>query len=290
MLGRKVHSGQRLRMSAEEFNAFTDAAVDLRARQSSRGTRPFPSDTPSPTILVRNDSGQNVPRFGVLGLAGPLITPEDNLSEFQSRIALSGIAPVEEEHEDGFVILAEPLAEGVIGEAFLTGASPVQVEVEDEDHSHATVKDGEVGFLVSTGDEGKNRILWKELGTGLKWALVMVRAAGGGGAERMVVVRSIPDSNGVFIEVQEIKPNTTVPWDGGFVTEGDAVTVNVWPGLRAGDFSPFVWAGALSALMTVLPLSRQHGSWWLKQLPKWAVSARKGPLKVLDCTGVEISP
>ena len=44
-------------------------------------------------VLVRNDSGADVGRFGILGIGGPIITPEDNLDEFKRMVAVSGVTP-----------------------------------------------------------------------------------------------------------------------------------------------------------------------------------------------------
>lgn len=109
-----------------------------------------------------------------------------------------------------------------------------------------------------------------------------------GGADMIVIARSYDDPGSRFITVQEIKPNPGDPWDGTFIIEGDATIVNVWPTMRAGDFTPFLWPGdPLTDLMTPLPLTWWWGMWWLKQRPKLRVSQRHGPIKVADCTGIE---
>lgn len=190
---RKVQSGQQFDMTADEFNSFVDASEAHRRTVLSPRVITTPEIQP-PTILVRNDSGNDaggepiiVPRFGILGLASPLILPTENLPEFQNRLAFSGVAPKVGEHDDAFVILAEPLSAGAIGRGFLTGSAPVVLKIEDEDHTHATIQDEGVKYLVSTGDEGKNRILWKPAGTGFKWAYVAMGE--GGGARRAIRLR-----------------------------------------------------------------------------------------------------
>lgn len=109
--------------------------------------------------------------------------------------------------------------------------------------------------------------------------------------ERFVIARRFGsnDAGSHFMVIQELAPTRGVPWDGLFRTVGTVKTINVWPTMKAGDFTPFLWeADDLSDEMTVLPLTWWRGGWWLKQRPKWPVSARKGPLKVVDCTGVEV--
>jgi hypothetical protein len=52
------------------------------------------------------------------------------------------------------------------------GVTPVRILIEDQDHGFADVKAGET-VLVSTG-AGGTAILWKEHGTGEKWAVVEI--------------------------------------------------------------------------------------------------------------------
>lgn len=115
------------------------------------------------------------------------------------------------------------------------------------------------------------------------------------GAERMVVIRAYVDDEpdpqaSRFIIVQEVTLayGEEGNWTGGYEATGDAVKVNVWPTMFAGQFAPFIWAGdEITDLTTILPLASIGGIWWLKQRPKRAIVRRTGPLKLLDCTAVE---
>lgn len=217
MLGRKFHSGQKLRISADEFNSFVDAAKDHQARQVSAGAPQPPFNDAPPTILVRNDSGEVVPRFGILGIAAPLILPADNLNEFQNQTAVSGVSPVAGEHDDKFVIVAEPLAEGVIGDATVTGTSPVQINVTDEAHTHATIIDGVVAGLESA-ESGLGQILWKEAGTGVKWGIVRIGAVGDPqDAFDTVVLTARPTISDRTLEVRKVQYHGRPPVQGEYV-------------------------------------------------------------------------
>jgi len=69
----KVSSGDPLRIPAETFNTFVDASQDFLNRR--HGVRlPGPATGYDGTILIRNDSGSDLDRFSVLGIADYIIT------------------------------------------------------------------------------------------------------------------------------------------------------------------------------------------------------------------------
>ena len=45
-------------------------------------------------IMVKNNTGADRDRFDVLGISGPIISPADNLVEFQNRVAMVGVVTV----------------------------------------------------------------------------------------------------------------------------------------------------------------------------------------------------
>jgi len=173
---RKVRSGQKLSIPAAAYNTFIDAAVDFRHRTSGIEQKAEPSIRQSGIVLVRNDSGSDQNRLAVLGIDSPIIGPASNEDEFKNRVALSCVTPAAATHEGRFVILVEPIADGKIGRAYADGICPARVQVEDEDHAFADIKDGDTSCLESRAS-GAAHILWKETGTGLKWAVIRLSAA-----------------------------------------------------------------------------------------------------------------
>ena len=117
----KVQSGQKFEIPAAAYNSFVDAAMDLRRRNAYVGQKAQSSPPPTGTVLVRNDSGVSLNRFSVLGIDAPIIMPTNNENEFKNRIALSCVTPADT-HTGKFVILAEPLAIGAIGRAYIDGS------------------------------------------------------------------------------------------------------------------------------------------------------------------------
>jgi hypothetical protein len=178
----KVQSGEKLRIPAAAYNAFIDTALDLRRRQQTSQQDSTPQARQTGIILVRNDSGADRGRFDVLGVSGVVITPTDNPDAFKSKIALIGASPAEAQHAGRFVVLLEPIAASKIGQACASGVTIARVDVVDTEHQFADVSDGSAAQLKSA-EGGAGAILWKESGTGVKWAVVRIGAGGGAEAE-----------------------------------------------------------------------------------------------------------
>jgi hypothetical protein len=158
---KKVQSGDPLRIPAETFNTFVDAARDFKARRQSRTREPQFEFRQTGIIPVKNNSGTDCSRFEVLGIDQPIFTPSDNLLSFQNQIAFVGVTPTEQDHLGRFVVLLEPLRDGMIGQACLSGVCPIRLNVLDEEHDWADIEDGETDSL-KTGTGGSAFILWKE--------------------------------------------------------------------------------------------------------------------------------
>ncbi|MCG3179670.1 MAG: hypothetical protein BIFFINMI_02011 [Phycisphaerae bacterium] len=177
---RKVKPGDPLRIPAATFNAFVDAAEDLRRRQHDQFTGMQPDGRQTGVVPIKNNSGADLGRFAVLGIDGPIFTPADSEDGFKNRIALVGVTPVAPTHLGRFAILLEPVANGRIGQAAVAGVCVAKVDVQAEDDGFADVKDGSAASLKS-GPSGAATILWKESGAGEKWAIVRFGGAGGTG-------------------------------------------------------------------------------------------------------------
>ena len=170
---KKVQTGDPLRIPARAYNAFVDAARDLQGRQQEIGGATRREFRQTGIVLVKNSSGADRDRFDVLGVDGVIFTPTDNLDEFKNQVVLKGITPAEDDHLGRFVVLLEPLADGEIGRACVDGVCPARIDVQDADDRFADVKDADAASLLG-GAFGAASILWKEDGTGVKWAVVRI--------------------------------------------------------------------------------------------------------------------
>jgi hypothetical protein len=180
---RKVTPGEPVRLSAEMHNLSVQAIEHYQ--RMGRGFRDVPLHEFQQTgiCLIRNDSGSDVGRFGVLGISGPLLTPEENLRSFQNIIAFKGITPSQASHEGKFCVTLEPIREGKIGRAVFSGVCVCKLNIEHDPTSssssmpepgagqYADVMDGSLTCLDSI-DNGSARVLWHENEVGEVWALV----------------------------------------------------------------------------------------------------------------------
>ena len=169
----KVMPGQPLRIPASAYNAFVDAAKATRGVRQDATGQPSREQTAALTP-IKNTSGVTIPRFGVLGVDGPLFTPSDALESFKRRIALTGSTPSDASHTGKFVIALEPIAPGAIGMACALGLCAVQIEFPPDDgreRRFADIADGVTGNLKA-GDSGAATIVWRETGSGVRWAII----------------------------------------------------------------------------------------------------------------------
>jgi len=175
---RKVRPGEPLRIPAAAYNAFVDAAhLARRFSSDSRGDSNLPP-IHEHLVLVRNDTGDDLPRFGAMGIAGPIIEPgeEGNTDEFKRRAALIGaLITVTDDYAGRFVVAREPIPSGRIGLAVVRGVTPSIVNIVSEEHFHADTYPDEQH--LRSGFAGAARILWKEEGVGLKLAVIEIGPA-----------------------------------------------------------------------------------------------------------------
>ncbi len=187
---KKVASGQVLRIPAQAYNAFVDAAEAVRSRALGFGQDALGRDSRNQLVYVRNDSERDLTQFAVLGVDGVVITPQENESEFKVHPVLVGVVPQEDAHRGRFAVLAEPLGMGRIGRAYLVGVCPVRVTIPDDAESggaqarFADIADDETESLTVSAS-GAAEILWldeadAQLPEGeadVRWALVRLGRA-----------------------------------------------------------------------------------------------------------------
>lgn len=169
-----VRPGQAVELTAADVNAWNSAArATIGGSTTVSETRRELFAGWLPNVKIKNDSGEDVPRYGVLTLGGVLFTVDDNEAEFLEQPVFHGAMPTD--NPDNIpVICFEPIAAGKIGMGFAPGlAVPVVIDVEDEDHEYADLKEDSVEVLASFEDHGYP-ILWKESGTGEKWAKILL--------------------------------------------------------------------------------------------------------------------
>lgn len=168
---KKVVKGQPFRPAAAAWNGFIDAAAFVKAQQVNRLGGEGSDVLPTGVVAIRNDSDEDRKRYEILGIDGVIFEPEDALEGFQRGFAVKGVTPTED-HRGAFVVLLEPIATERIGRAMLAGLALVQVDVAHEALMFADVKPDEATKLEATACGCP--IVWKEAGTGDKWAIILV--------------------------------------------------------------------------------------------------------------------
>ncbi|MCC6320051.1 MAG: hypothetical protein IT438_01275 [Phycisphaerales bacterium] len=169
---RKVRSGSPLRIPAAAYNAFVDAAVDLRRRERTTNAGPSLEPAQRGIVLVRNDSDDEIEPYHALAITGVLVLPdsEDQERTFHSRTPLTAEVATEESPSLSFVLALQPIKPGDLGRCVLTGVTPARVFITNETDTTCELAPEET-VLAST-PMGGIPILWKEEGTGEKWAVI----------------------------------------------------------------------------------------------------------------------
>jgi hypothetical protein len=182
-----VQSGQPMRIPASDWNKIIDATRAFYERQAVVG-----SITPAVTganatgiVYVKNASGADQDRFAVLGIDTPIIVPDESSGgheeEYKRQVALSCVLPVVPTHSGRFIILAEPMADGAIGRAYVDGVCVVRLRVPNNLHmgAQADVVDNDSTVLELKAG-GAAQIIWREEVTtspGECWAIVRLGPA-----------------------------------------------------------------------------------------------------------------
>ncbi len=161
------------------WNALVDGEVRDRAKgpPNIRGPQGGnDSDSPNPVrVLVKNDSGSEVPTGGVLRLTGVAQEPADFPGCEYAGPIFTGETPEDDDPDQQVAVIAEPVSDGFLQWGAIAGAAWAKVNVTDAGHAFAKPK-ASVDELESDASTGFP-IIWKEIGTGTgKWAVVSLAA------------------------------------------------------------------------------------------------------------------
>ncbi len=166
-----VQQGQPLEIPAAAYNAFITTANSFLGNRANGGALTGRGGFGT-RILIKNISGVDVDRFGILGFNAPIIKPDD-LAAFKNGLTMEGETPATADHWGKFAVCVEPILDEKLGNGVTDGLVVCKVDVQEEEHEFADIADGESGFLQSY-PAGSARIMWKESGTGEKWAVLLL--------------------------------------------------------------------------------------------------------------------
>ena len=191
MLGKKLSPGDQLDgIPADEWSSFQEAAAWVRGQQQGQRRPQGRNQLQTGVVSVKNTSGYTANRFDVLGIEDVFPTPTDNLNAFMAGPLLHGVTPSLSDHRGRFAVLLEPALDETIVSAVVAGVTIAKLTVVQENHEYCDVSDGNRGSLES-GFFGSARILWKESGTGFKWAVILIP----GHTEKEILCESYADTD-----------------------------------------------------------------------------------------------
>ena len=217
----RIRAGDKLPgIPAEGWNAAMDAAQYVRDARLAQGVGGVPAFRQPGVVLVKNVSGADVERFGVLALGDALLDPddEDALPEYQRQVAVEG--DVADAGETLVGVLLEPIPEDGIGRAVVAGACVAKVRVTSDSHEFAA-PDGANTEYMASGTSGPARIFYRPPGAEPYEALCYVLLGGGSGGGSSVV-------HGVLDEELAFNGDAVMSVWGDGADTGTNVTVNDW--------------------------------------------------------------
>jgi hypothetical protein len=220
---RKVRDGERLKIPARTYNAMVDAAQDYINRKNNVSSQ-IGKQLAANMVYVKNTTGVAVDRLNILGIGGSQIDPTTN--GFKEMTVLTGVTPSKADHANGrFVITAEPIGIDCIGRAYVAGVTAVQINIIDEGHNFADIKDSDITQLESAAS-GAAVILYKEDGTGTK--LAVVRFGGSGGSSTAVELWAKVIVAPTFQDPYAASTSPEYVGNGFYIVRLDSLNYEVW--------------------------------------------------------------
>jgi hypothetical protein len=194
-------------------------------------------------LWIRNDSGADVSAYSILGITGVVYSPADNLLSFKGEPTLKGTTPAWPAHDGNFVVLLEPALAGGLARAIASGfiAAQVSVAAGDEWLGYADVLNGDASKLLLL-PSGAAKILYRESGTGTKWAVVELGSGPCNVAKWGVLDYVLTAGGSVIVSIWDGDPladtgNNVTAYDrlltaGESIAAGSSVLVEWFPGSR----------------------------------------------------------
>ena len=158
--------GQPINLSASDYNGAVEAGrwYQRERRLGGGGSSPV-LPVGSTIVQVRNDTGGDLDAGAVVEIDDTILTTPSNQFPWFSAIARAGNDPV-------CAVLLDPIPEDGVGPAVLAGIVFADVDIVDEDNTHARVVPGSTQLKGDFG--GWCRIVYKPSGTGVKSCAVLL--------------------------------------------------------------------------------------------------------------------
>ncbi len=165
---RKVSDGDAFQPSAGLHNTLVEMVRWFRNQGGARGIGGRQATQQTGIIDCKNTSGGDLARFAALAIDSVFPDPSDNEVTFANGPILRGITPTASTDPGNFCVLLAPAKDDVIVRACISGVCQAKVNINDADDSTCGVG---TTTVLQSGKQGA-QILWKESGTGVKWAVI----------------------------------------------------------------------------------------------------------------------
>ncbi|MFN7290960.1 MAG: hypothetical protein ACK5T6_10280 [Pirellula sp.] len=209
---RKVQQGDPLKIPAEAWNALIDLSQHEKNNRHNQQFKDEGSIRQTTLAKVRNQTGFDLDRFSIVALGTPIITPEDNLTEFARLVSFQGLAP-SLDTGPRFGVLLEPLKNNLIGTAAIAGCVIARVSVGTFVYNAVETIAGQNGFLRSV-PHGPASLVWIESTGAIRWAVI--RFDDSNYEEIVFITSNIPDINGYYPGLVQKFDVTTRSWNSTF--------------------------------------------------------------------------
>ena len=172
-----VRPGDRLRIAAEQINFLNGL---MRPDTGFKAGALNGYEPGRNVILARNNSGADLPRWGVLAITGIDINPATDATRrrsFEEMPCITGTKPTGTTGGK-FVVAVEPIKSGKVGRVCAAGIVQVKVSFSNSSHTRAKPKNNSTAHLESAAS-GPAVIVWSANTSGEQWALVRWDDGGG---------------------------------------------------------------------------------------------------------------
>jgi len=198
---------------------------------------------PRGDVRIKNTTGAALDRGAVLYVDpddDPILTPTNAPNQFKNTIVLAGSKFASDKlHPNRAFVLAAPASiDGIVG-CYATGIVAAEINVHSADDTTVTYHPDQTRFYSAGHNwpltSGGWPIVWKESGTGLKWAYVdltaqvprqaFAQAPSGGIPARIGMEPGEADCEIIAFYKGTLTPGST---NGSFVKTGHSITVKNW--------------------------------------------------------------
>ena len=167
-------------------------------------------------ILVKNTTGSDLTRFGIVGIDTPTITAPTSIEDWDGFRVFDGETPT----SSSFIaITQEPILNGYVGRAVVVGLTPVLVNITNAAHGYC-VPGTSLTQLTSAATQGTNgtKILWKAVSSGASTKCIVCLPMMGGadltagsGADVVVsVITGCDESTGLTYDNKTLSSYVTI--------------------------------------------------------------------------------